>query len=126
QQADAEGRFVSYELDPGEARFEISHPDYESGVCSVQIEKPAAVPKGPAAPPSTTTPPTTVPANPPTPPLVPLRCELTAKPRAGSVRGTVDTEAGKAVAGARVELIGPASQSLTTDAQGQFAVVSLT
>jgi len=56
---------------------------------------------------------------------VPLRCELTAKPRTGSVRGTVDTEAGKSVGGAHIDLIGPSNQSLTTDAQGQFVVVSL-
>ncbi|MFI5308882.1 MAG: OmpA family protein, partial [Polyangiales bacterium] len=149
--------FVSYELEPGEVRFEISHPDYEPGVCSVQIEKPAPAPKSPAAPgggkpaaaapattgtfgttapiaatppgaapPNTRTPAATAPVTPLAPPLVPLRCELTAKPRTGSVRGTVESEAGKAVAGARVELIGPASQSLTTDAQGLFAVVSLT
>ncbi|MFI5308080.1 MAG: hypothetical protein ACHQ53_12040, partial [Polyangiales bacterium] len=141
QQTDTEGRFVSYELEPGEVRFEISHPDYEPGVCSVQIEKPAPAPKSPAAPgggkpaaaapattgtteatapaatpaggaaPNTSTPAAAAPVTPLAPPLVPLRCELTAKPRTGSVRGTVESEAGKAVAGARVELIGPASQS---------------
>jgi outer membrane protein OmpA-like peptidoglycan-associated protein len=150
QQTDEQGRFVSYELPAGEARFEISHPDYEPRVCTVQVpeppKQPPAVPSSaPAVPPqaapaSATSAPTPAVASQTAPPvadaaspaasasasalLVPLRCELVAKPRAGSVRGLVLAEGGKPVAGAKVELTGPSSQSLVTDAQGQFVVVS--
>jgi outer membrane protein OmpA-like peptidoglycan-associated protein len=142
QQADAQGRFVSYELEPGEARFELSHPDYELRVCSLQLPKPEPAASAPpartapatpaAAPPAASAQPASgqpVRANPASrvaaPPMVPLRCELTAKPRAGSVRGTVLSETGQPIAGAHVDLIGPSSQSLETDGQGQFVVVSL-
>jgi outer membrane protein OmpA-like peptidoglycan-associated protein len=141
---------VSYELPPGEARFEVSHPDYEGRVCTVQVPEPpkakgASAAKAPAAS-AQATPPPTAPATPAGPatdasapaaaaaappasapasaPLVPLRCELVAKPRAGSVRGLVLTEGGKPVAGAQVELTGPSTQSLVTDVQGQFVVVT--
>ncbi len=157
QQADEQGLFVSYELPPGEARLDVSHPDYDSRTCSVEIPKPAAVPahgapattpaaapaqpgRAAAAPAAALGQQPAAPASPPAHPtqapgtagtaaaasgvLVPLRCELTAKPRAGGVRGLVLGEGGKHVAGAHVDLIGPTTQSLVTDDQGQFVVVS--
>jgi outer membrane protein OmpA-like peptidoglycan-associated protein len=153
QQTDEQGRFVSYELPPGEARFEVSHPDYEGRVCTVQVPEPPkakakptaasaaetpaasaeatppAAPATPAGPATDASAPAAAAAAPPasapaSAPLVPLRCELVAKPRAGSVRGLVLTEGGKPVAGAQVELTGPSTQSLVTDVQGQFVVVT--
>jgi outer membrane protein OmpA-like peptidoglycan-associated protein len=54
------------------------------------------------------------------PVIVALRCELTAKPRSASVRGLVSSEAGQPVAGAKVQLSGPTTEELVSDAQGQF------
>jgi outer membrane protein OmpA-like peptidoglycan-associated protein len=143
QQADDHGHFMSYERAPGEARFEISHPDYEGRLCTVEIPvpaKPAPKPSadttgGPAlgkrpAPPvvnpylGSQAPGAAKSETPVAPPAVPMRCELTAKPRAGSMRGIVMSEAGKPVAGARVDLTGPSSQGLVSDAQGQFVAVT--
>ena len=56
---------------------------------------------------------------------MPLRCELTPKPRIGAVRGVVVASDGKHVEGARVELTGPSLQNLVSDAQGQFEVAAL-
>ena len=56
---------------------------------------------------------------------VPLRCELKAKPRAGSLRGDVVGIGGKPVAGAQVMVTGPTVQSTTSDAAGAFVVQSL-
>jgi outer membrane protein OmpA-like peptidoglycan-associated protein len=56
---------------------------------------------------------------------VPLRCELVPKPRNGSVRGQVLGGDGQGVAAAQVQLEGPSSHALTTDATGQFAVGEL-
>jgi outer membrane protein OmpA-like peptidoglycan-associated protein len=57
--------------------------------------------------------------------LVALRCELTAKPRLGSVRGLVLGENGQTVPSARVQLAGPSGQELMTNAQGQFSAAGL-
>jgi outer membrane protein OmpA-like peptidoglycan-associated protein len=56
---------------------------------------------------------------------VPLRCELKAKPRNGSLRGDVVSIGGKPVAGAQVMVSGLTVQSTTTDVSGAFAVQNL-
>lgn len=101
QQADAEGRFTSYGLDPGEARFEVSHDDYETGTCVAEL-----------------------PATLPPPALVELRCELAHEP-GGSLRGEVVGREGVPVAGAKVQMNGPETHALVTDAGGVFALASL-
>jgi outer membrane protein OmpA-like peptidoglycan-associated protein len=147
QQSDEQGRFLSYELAPGEARFEVGHPDYETRVCTVEVPRPPPPAATPAKPPPAPAPSkAATPLGQPEPQvqapqlnpylygsapsaeagaghaplLVALRCDLTAKPRAGSVRGLVLGEAGQPLAGAQVQLNGPTTQELTTDAQGQF------
>lgn len=141
QQSDQHGRFVSYELAPGELRVEVGHADYETRICSVVIPDPekfaAAAATRPAA--MAGAPPASDPylqrgeAHIATGPgaaasatlVVPLRCELTAKPRAGSVQGLVLGEKGQPVPDARVQLVGASNQQLTSDARGQFTADEL-
>jgi outer membrane protein OmpA-like peptidoglycan-associated protein len=91
---DTSGRFVSYPLKPGPHALTISATDYEPATCS------ATLPEEPGD--------------------VDLRCELQARPRQGSLRGRVLDPAGKPVAGAQIELTGPATRSFTADASGDF------
>jgi outer membrane protein OmpA-like peptidoglycan-associated protein len=139
QQSDEQGRFMSYELEPGQVRFEIGHPDYETRLCAVDVPKP---PPTPAPPPGRAgesrarakESPNAPAVNPylyksqrapgveAQPFLVALRCELTAKPRTGSVRGLVLGDNGQPVPSARVQLTGTSSHDLMSDAQGQFNV----
>ncbi len=159
QQSDASGTFVSYGLEPGEARFEVSHPDYEGRLCVVEIPQTAIVrptptapaPGAPAAPGAPGSPeagggptgpaPTPAPALNPylyggrpatapegaeqQPEFVAMRCELTAKPRQGGVRGSVLGVDNSPVVGARVSITGPSSQELVTDSMGQFTAQQL-
>jgi outer membrane protein OmpA-like peptidoglycan-associated protein len=132
QQADAQGKFVSYELEPGEVRLEFSHPEYDTRVCNVLLPVPvdarhAATSKLPAAPainpyyrPATAPAVASSAGAKAVTVLVAMRCELTAKPRAGGVRGRVTDVQGQPVTGATVQLSGPSSETLTTDSLGQF------
>jgi OmpA-OmpF porin, OOP family len=143
QQSDAQGRFVSYELAPGEVQFEVGHPDYETRTCVAVLPSPSlGRPAAPAAP-GQPEPAPEQDARPATNPylyggsgaprggaaaesaLVSMRCELTAKPRAGSMRGLVRAEGGEPIANARVQLTGPSSQELASDGQGQFSAENL-
>jgi OmpA-OmpF porin, OOP family len=142
-----DGRFTSYELDPGEVSFEISHPDYEARTCSVTVVAPEVQPKaaaqpapapssglspvaadaadGGAAPVLRMTPAVAAASGRKAPVEVPLRCELAARPRAAHVRGVVVSEAGVAVASASVDISGPAQRTVSSDAQGEFVVEGL-
>jgi outer membrane protein OmpA-like peptidoglycan-associated protein len=149
QQVDAQGKFISYELPPGEARLEFSHPDYETRICSVRLPVPSDAGLAVSRP-ATTAAPAAGTAGPAQPPainpyyqsntsaagskssaakgvvlLVAMRCELTPKPRAGGVRGRVQNAQGQPVAGAAVQLSGPSNESLTSDAQGEFVHAAL-
>ncbi len=93
QSTGGDGRFVSYELEPGEVVMDISHPEYNAGRCSATIAETGDVE---------------------------ARCELTALPRVGSVRGTVRSDTGSAVGGAQVQVSGPQTFSVVTDPSGQF------
>lgn len=58
QATDAQGRFTSYGLDPGDVQVEVTHPDYESRVCIVAIPQVGGAPAptaraAPAAPTAT-------------------------------------------------------------------------
>ncbi|MDW8246897.1 MAG: OmpA family protein, partial [Sandaracinaceae bacterium] len=89
------GRFVSYELPPGEVPLAVSHPDYRPGKCGGTIPEQGGD--------------------------VEVRCELEALPRVGALRGRVITDSGQPIPGASVQISGPASFTLTTDASGLFA-----
>jgi outer membrane protein OmpA-like peptidoglycan-associated protein len=54
-----------------------------------------------------------------------MRCELTARPRSASLRGSVVDEQSAPVSGVSVEVSGPANQTVTTDAAGDFVVSGL-
>ena len=66
--ANDSGRFTTYRLDPGEVQLAISHPDYNDGTCTATIpdERPE---EGELE--------------------VPVRCELVALPRVGSINGRI-------------------------------------
>lgn len=131
-----DGRFVSYGLEAGEVRLEVSHPQYETNVCIVQVPATAVPAPASAAPasdaaasdaPASDASATPAPASataPAAPAPIPLTCELTAKPRA-ELRGSVVDETDKPIAGAKVSLTGPSAHELTTDATGTFTAAGL-
>jgi outer membrane protein OmpA-like peptidoglycan-associated protein len=94
-----DGRFASAALDPGEIELELSHPDYEPRQCQSQI--------------------------PATGGDVEMTCSLTEKPVAGSLQGSLHDQFGAAVAGARVQITGPTTQSATSDVSGTFVASEL-
>jgi OOP family OmpA-OmpF porin len=98
--SDASGHFRSYDVAPGEYSFSISHPEYNSGTCSVTIA-PAG---GETA----------------------LGCELEALPRLGNVRARVVSDTGSPAAGLTVTITGPTAMSVTTDSAGTFYREGLT
>lgn len=88
------GRFISYEFPPGNIVMDVSHPDYESGQCTGVIPETGGD--------------------------VEVRCEVAPLPQTGNLEGRVTDAWGMGVAGARVQLSGPASATLITDEQGRF------
>ncbi len=140
QVTSVDGRFVSYELEPGDVQLEVSHPDYESGKCSATIPavasttQPDATPQAETPPAEAAEPTAESPATQPeTPPAaaedstaaaasmdVEVRCELVVKPRNGSIDGRVIGPEGQAISGAKIELSGSQTATLTSDASGAF------
>jgi outer membrane protein OmpA-like peptidoglycan-associated protein len=57
--------------------------------------------------------------------MIALRCELTPKPRTGSLRGIVVNADAAGVVGAQLVVTGVATQLLTTDASGSFVIAEL-
>jgi outer membrane protein OmpA-like peptidoglycan-associated protein len=97
--SDADGKFVSYELEPGPHALAVTHEDYHDGSCSADVPAPIdGVPQ-----------------------VASVRCELDPKPRFASVRGRVSNLEGRPIANAKVELRGPTTLTLDTDASGEFA-----
>lgn len=97
--AGPDGTFVTYLFDPGTIELALEHPEYRPNTCSATIPEPAAGATEDM--------------------LVEVRCELEAMPRRGDVDGRVIDEDGP-VSGARMELSGPSSHSLVSDASGAF------
>jgi outer membrane protein OmpA-like peptidoglycan-associated protein len=95
----AQGGFRSYELEPGEVRVSVSHPEYNDGTCAGTIPADGGD--------------------------VEVRCELVALPRLGSLRGRVTGEGSGPVGGASVTLTGPASRTFTTAPDGSFSASDL-
>jgi outer membrane protein OmpA-like peptidoglycan-associated protein len=141
QLTNAYGQFVSYPFDPGDVIIEITHSDYDPGRCTARIPppaSPAAPPPGAAgqpqpaasglAPAPALGQPGAAPlgAAPPAPPaFVEIRCELTAHPRSGAVRGTLQDDKGALVGGVSVEITGPSPQTVVSDASGSFTLSGL-
>jgi outer membrane protein OmpA-like peptidoglycan-associated protein len=96
---DANGQFVSYELDPGDVELALSHADYEPRRCGT------AVPSAGGE--------------------VQVSCSMAALPTHGSLRGTVRDVYGSAVAGVRIQLTGPSTQLVSSDAAGEFMAENL-
>ncbi len=127
----AEGRFVSYELEPGDVTLEITHPDYDSGRCSAKIP-PQPQPAAATLPDrSGLQPPAAAASGGPSTPgqaagaFVDLRCELTARPRSGAIRGSVTDEKDAPVTNQTVEITGPSPQTVVTDGAGNFTLAGL-
>ena len=91
-QTDDGGRFTTFDLLPGEIRYAVAHPDYESGECVAVISASGGVAES--------------------------RCAIAALPRKGSLKLEVVDVWGAPVAGASVQLTGPVVLSLNTNAQG--------
>lgn len=89
-----DGRFVTYELEPGEVRFDITHPEYHAGSCAGTVPAEGGD--------------------------VNVSCELAALPRMGNVNGHVVDEASHGVGAATVTITGPVSFTATTDPSGGF------
>jgi outer membrane protein OmpA-like peptidoglycan-associated protein len=138
--AGEEGAFTTYELDPGEVQFAISHPEYNGGTCAATIPAPAAPPaaapaEAGAAPaagaeagatPVAAAPATPAPAATPTIPMVEVRCELEPLPRLGTARANITGDTGAAVGGATAAITGPMSRQALADSSGNFTLEGLT
>jgi len=96
---DDNGLFVMDALPPGVARFSVSHPDYHPAEC--QVDVPAM--GGDVA----------------------LYCHVDPAPRFGFISGSVVDNEDRPLSGAKVELMGPATRELTTNAEGAFAAPDL-
>jgi outer membrane protein OmpA-like peptidoglycan-associated protein len=132
QLTNAYGQWVSYSFDPGDVVIEITHPEYDPGRCTVKIPQPAPAPLPsvaqalqPYAAVDGTTPaqPLAAPTAPPA--FVEVRCELTAHPRSGALRGSVTDDQNAPVPGVSIEISGPSPQTLVSDASGSFSLSGL-
>jgi len=92
---DDNGRFVTYDLPPGDVQFALAHPEYADGSCNATI----------AADGTSTE----------------LRCTLSALPKVGRIEGRVVDVWGAPLAGARVSFTGPGAFSVNTDNSGRFS-----
>jgi hypothetical protein len=90
----ADGRFVSYEFDPGQIPMEITHPDFNKGLCSATISD-----KGGDAN---------------------VTCALIPLPNESPLTGRVIDSWGLPVANVGVFLSGASSYKMTTDQNGRF------
>ena len=93
-----DGRFVSYELDPGEVQLEVTHTEYNPGSCAGVIAAEGG--------------------------NVDVRCEIVALPRVGTVAGRVMGDDGSPL-GAPIQITGPTSQTATADPTGSFSATGL-
>ncbi|MCC7540111.1 MAG: OmpA family protein [Deltaproteobacteria bacterium] len=100
--AGPDGRFVSYEIDPGEVQMAVSAPLYFDGTCTATIAAAGGD--------------------------VEVACPLRPTPRVGSIQGSVRDDSGGALAAANVTIIGPdgAQVGVTlSDAAGSFTRADL-
>jgi outer membrane protein OmpA-like peptidoglycan-associated protein len=128
----AEGKFISYPFDPGEIMLEITHPDYDPGRCVASIPSgpvPVAAapvqPKAAGLPPAAPPPPAAAKGPTAPPEFVDIRCELSARPRSGALRGSVRDDKGAPVPSVGIEIAGPSPQNAVTDAGGNFSLSGL-
>lgn len=97
--SDVDGRFVSYELEPGNVELELSHPDYQSRRCG------ATVPESGGE--------------------ISVLCSLEALPTTGTLKATLRDVYGAAVSGVRVHLVGPSTQTAASDIAGELTIENL-
>jgi len=87
-----DGRFVSFDMPPGEVRLQVAHPDYEPGQCVAAITDAGGD--------------------------VEARCSLAALPRKGSLAMRLADVWGAPLAGASVQINGPVVMTLNASAEG--------
>lgn len=95
-----DGTFTTYELDPGLVTFEITHAEYETATCAATIPQAGGD--------------------------VTARCVLVEKPKKGNISGAVVGARNAPVAGAQVQLTGPATLNAVADASGTFQLDQVT
>lgn len=101
----ADGSFRSYAFGPGEVKMKLTRESYEDGTCSAEIpdERPE---EGELS--------------------VEARCEMVHAPRVGDVDGEVVGEEGNnPIANVTLQLEGPESRNVGTDAKGSFRLSDL-
>jgi outer membrane protein OmpA-like peptidoglycan-associated protein len=96
---DDSGRFTSYELAPGDVELELAHPDYEPRRCGAMVPSAGGE--------------------------VQVSCSMAALPMAGSLKGSVRDVYGAGIAGVRVQITGPSTQMIASDAVGDIAAENL-
>ena len=96
-ETDKAGLFAFENLEPGPVHLEITAPGHEAGSCEAVIPE-----RGGDAM---------------------VHCFLRAERREGAISGTVKDEQGRGIAGARVDISGPSTQTILTDADGLFALL---
>jgi hypothetical protein len=96
---DARGAFSTYDLEPSVVALELSHPDYETGTCTASIPVEGGD--------------------------VGVSCTLVAVPLSGTLVLAVRDGTGAGLPGARIQLTGPTTLPLTTDASGQARAADL-
>ncbi|MEM1414854.1 MAG: carboxypeptidase regulatory-like domain-containing protein [Myxococcota bacterium] len=134
-----DGRYTSFLMEPGEVTVEVSHPEHEPATCTVTIPDAPETPEAPAAPaaggeedpfaedagdefgaPAAAAPEAPAETLEDREVTVALDCVLAAAPTRAVIAGLVSSADGDAVGGASVQLTGPASRTVTSDAQGLF------
>ena len=96
-ETDQAGLFAFENLEPGPVHLEITHPGHEAGSCEAVIPEQG----GDAM----------------------VHCFLRPESREGAISGQVKDEQGRPIAGVRVDIAGPISKNLQTDAEGLFALL---
>jgi hypothetical protein len=89
------GRFVTYELPPGEVKLELTHPEYTAGTCAGVIAAGGGV--------------------------ADVQCTLAPLPTTGSLTVVARSVFGAPIAGARVALTGGSTVTTGPDGQARFA-----
>jgi hypothetical protein len=96
-QTDAAGLFVFENLEPGDVRLELAHPDYEAGGCDANIPAEGGD--------------------------VNVHCFLRPGRKEGAISGHVKDQEGRPVPAARVEMTGPSNVVVQSDINGLFAIL---
>jgi hypothetical protein len=96
-QTDDAGLFVFENLEPGDVRLDLAHPDYEAGGCDASIPAQGGD--------------------------VNVHCFLRPGSKEGAISGAVKDAEGRPVPAARIEINGPSNVQVQSDSNGLFAIL---